>query len=102
MSSAERDIANDTAEMDKIVRALQANWPMLVTLTASGNGLSPSSPDLENFLSAIQLLSDDGFISYEAVVIGTGGPRLIDAGLTARGRAHFGMLPLRAVSPVTP
>jgi hypothetical protein len=37
----------------------------------------------------VQTLSDTGLLSYEALLIGSEGPVLVDATLTARGRAAF-------------
>jgi hypothetical protein len=46
-----------------------------------------SADRITAFIQNFQDLSDAGMITYEAFVVGTGGPQVIDAALTARGRA---------------
>ncbi|WP_135965241.1 hypothetical protein [Sphingomonas gei] len=78
--------ACESADAKTIVDALWANWPMVVTLRAADVGME-SAERVTDFIRNFQDLSDAGMISYEAFVVGPGGPQVIDAALTARGRA---------------
>jgi hypothetical protein len=87
--------AFETADAMTIVDALWSNWPIVATLRAVDVGMA--APDRAiDFIQTFQELSDAGLISYEAFVIGPGGPQVIDAALTARGRA---LLVARAHAP---
>lgn len=78
--------ACNSADAQTIVDALWSSWPMVVTLRAADVGMD-SADRVTDFIRNFQDLSDAGMITYEAFVIGTGGPQVIDAALTARGRA---------------
>lgn len=43
-----------------------------------------------DFIKALQELGDSGLITFEAFLVGPGGPQMVDAALTARGRALLG------------
>jgi hypothetical protein len=58
-----------------------------------------SAERINDFIRNFQDLSDAGLISYEAFVVGPGGPQVIDAALTARGRA---VLARRITPPMAP
>jgi len=78
--------AYESADAKTIVDALWSNWPIVATLRATDVGMA--SPErVTDFIRTFQELSDAGLISYEAFVVGPGGPQVIDAALTARGRA---------------
>jgi hypothetical protein len=70
-----------------IVDILWASWPGLVTLRPFDIGMDGSAEDCGSFLKAIQDLGDAGFVSYEALIVGPLGPRIMDMTLTAKGRA---------------
>lgn len=77
--------------IDAIVLTLQASWPKLVTLTPGDLCLGGDADPKIALLQAIQELSDDGMVSYEAIVFDLEGTRIIDVALTARGRAGFAL-----------
>jgi hypothetical protein len=73
-----------------IVSELQRSWPVLVTLTSSTLGLEYPGESTLMFLEAIRDLTDSGMVTCEAIIISSvDGPRIVDAALTARGRAMF-------------
>jgi len=75
-----------SADAKTIVDALWSNWPIVMTLRAAD--VDMIAPDrVIDFIRTFQELSDAGLISYEAFVVGPGGPQVIDTALTARGRA---------------
>jgi hypothetical protein len=90
--------AYESADAKTIVDALWSNWPIVVTLCAADIGMG-SADRVTDFIRNFQNLSDAGLISYEAFVVGPGGPQVIDAALTARGRA---VLARRANPPLVP
>jgi hypothetical protein len=90
--------AYESADAKTIVDALWSNWPIVVTLRAADVGMG-SAERITDFIRNFQDLSDAGLISYEAFVVGPGGPQVIDAALTARGRA---VLARRMTPPVAP
>ncbi|MHA6719541.1 hypothetical protein ACX40Y_08805 [Sphingomonas sp. RS6] len=79
----------DPACVGSIVRALTAAWPGSATLRASALGIGQALDRHHAFIEAVQSLCDRGLLAYEALVIGTAGPVVHDAALTARGRALF-------------
>lgn len=89
MSSQDRLVFEDGLHVTPIISVLVANWPILVTLTPDSVGLERSEEAAMDFLRIVQALSDTGLLSYEALLVGSDGPMLIDASLTARGRAAF-------------
>jgi hypothetical protein len=90
--------AYESADAKTIVDALWSNWPIVVTLRAADVGMG-SAERINDFIRNFQDLSDAGLISYEAFVVGPGGPQVVDAALTARGRA---VLARRMNSPMAP
>jgi hypothetical protein len=66
---------------------LVQNWPRSTILTPSDIGLGGRETAVAEFLGMVESLSDAGFLAYEALVFGSEGPMLVDATLTARGRA---------------
>lgn len=68
-------------------RLLQEHWPQSTVLTPADIGLGDRETGTADFLGLVERLSDAGFLSYEALVFNSDGPMLIDATLTARGRA---------------
>ena len=72
-----------------LIRALGQSWPILETLTPASLGLDDGEADLVGFVTAVRQLSDEGLISYEALIVSRDTARLVDAGLTARGRASI-------------
>ena len=89
MSSQDRLAFDEGLHITPFISVLAANWPILVTLTPENVGLAGSEDATIDFLRIVQVLSDTGLLSYEALLIGSDGPVLIDASLTARGRAAF-------------
>lgn len=90
--------AYQSADAKMIVDALWSNWPIVVTLRAADLGMD-SAERVTDFIRNFQDLSDAGLISYEAFTVGPGGPQVIDAALTARGRA---LLAKRMNPPMAP
>lgn len=90
MSSQDRLLFEDGLHVAPFADVLVASWPILVTLTPKNVGLAGDEESTIDFLRIVQALSDTGLLSYEALLIGSDGPVLVDASLTARGRAAFG------------
>jgi hypothetical protein len=90
MASDEFQCALESPGARAVLQSLWSAWPAAIILRpcVAGPG-SLADPALE-FVQAVQRLSDAGLIGYEALVIGLDGPRLVDAALTARGRATVG------------
>ncbi|WP_262408471.1 hypothetical protein [Sphingomonas sp. JC676] len=89
MSSQDRLVFEEGLHITPFTSVLAASWPILVTLTPESVGLGSNEEATLEFLRIVQALSDTGLLSYEALLIGSDGPILIDATLTARGRAAF-------------
>jgi hypothetical protein len=89
MSSQDRLLFEDGLHVTPFASVLVASWPILVTLTPENVGLADHDDATVDFLRIVQTLSDTGLLSYEALLIGSEGPVLVDATLTARGRAAF-------------
>jgi hypothetical protein len=90
MTISERWDWPDTPEFKVLLRVLQACWPSPVTLTCETVGLENQPGSRQGFLRSIQALADSGLLQYEAILVGaTRGPEVVDAILTARGRALF-------------
>lgn len=82
----------DSPELHALMAVLIGCWPAPVTLTSETIGLDGRPDSHQNFLRTVQALSDAGLIQYEALLVGaTRGPEVVDALLTARGRAAFGL-----------
>lgn len=69
---------------------LLRQWPRATILTPADIGLGQDEASTASFLSIVETLSDSGYLSYEALIFNAEGPMLIDAALTARGRAMLG------------
>jgi hypothetical protein len=74
------------APVESATRLLQDRWPSLTALTPASIGLADDGESTREFLKIVQSLSDEGFLTYEALVINADGAVVIDAALTARGR----------------
>jgi len=82
----------DSPELHALMGALLECWPAPMTLTSENVGLDGRQDSNQNFLRTVQALSDAGLLQYEALLVGaTRGPEVVDALLTARGRAAFGL-----------
>lgn len=69
-----------------LVRKLEDNWPHPCELRPSEDDRADGH---RSFLLIITWMQDAGWLMFEALLIGAGGePRVIDAVLTARGRAQ--------------
>lgn len=79
----------DESSLDAVVRMLQANWPILVNLTPARLGLDRHNDARRAFLHTVRVLTDSGLVTFEAIRDDSAGPEVIDAALTARGRALF-------------
>lgn len=90
MASRERMAAEEAPSLDAIVRILQSSWPVMIRMTPAMTGVGDNADSVRGFLNTMQMLIDSGLVTYEAVLIGTQGPEIVDAALTARGRALFG------------
>ena len=100
MGSRESMAAGGAPGLDAVVRVLQASWPVMIRLTPVMTGIGANADSVRDFLNTMQMLIDSGLVTYEAVVVGTDGPEIVDAALTARGRAQFGPPPAaRAQAP---
>lgn len=75
------------APVEGVTRLLQENWPRSTLLTPAAIGLESGDKAVAEFLGLVESLSDAGFLAYEALVFNSDGPMLVDAMLTARGRA---------------
>ncbi|OAN67133.1 hypothetical protein [Sphingomonas sp. TDK1] len=75
------------APAEYAARLLQQNWPGFIQLTPADIGLSNGEQGAADFLAVVASLSDAGYLSYEALLLNAEGPILVDATLTARGRA---------------
>lgn len=82
--------AFESADARTIVAALWSSWPIVATLRPADVGMDASPDRHIDFINAFQNLGDAGLITFEAFIIGPGGPQMIDAALTARGRALLG------------
>ncbi|NIJ19353.1 hypothetical protein FHS95_001022 [Sphingomonas naasensis] len=82
--------AFESADARKVVDALWSSWPIVVTLGPAEVGMDESPDRLIDFIKTVQELCDAGLVTFEAFVVGPGGPQAIDAALTARGRALLG------------
>lgn len=81
----------DSPEFKMLLHVLRACWPSPVTLTCETVGLDNRPESRHVFLRSVQALIDGGMLQYEALLVGaTRGPEVIDAILTARGRALGG------------
>lgn len=69
----------------RILSIVGRNWPTFLTLKPSDVGVSGDA-DVILFLQAVQNLCDEGLLSYEALVVDELGVRILEAGLTTRGR----------------
>lgn len=88
--------AFESADAKTIVEALWSSWPIVVTLSAADVGMNAAPERHVDFIRALQELGDAGLITFEAFIVGPGGPQMIDAALTARGRALLGPVVLPA------
>ncbi|MGN7999830.1 hypothetical protein [Sphingomonas sp. 22176] len=73
--------------VESATRLLEQNWPRSTLLTPADIGLGGRETAVAEFLGMVESLSDAGFLAYEALVFNSEGPMLVDATLTARGRA---------------
>lgn len=87
MSSSRAVETHLEASIASAKRLLSERWPALTVLTPSVIGLAADARAIDQFLAIVESLSDSGYLSYEALVLQADGPILIDAALTARGRA---------------
>jgi len=78
----------DAPYSEAVACLLQTSWPAFVTLTADLVGVEPGADAKDGLLHTIQMLTDSGLITYEALVMSSDhGLRVIDVALTARGRS---------------
>ena len=88
MAICERSDWPDSPEFKALVRVLQARWPSPITLSCETVGLDDQPELRQALLRSVQALADGGLLQYEALLVGaTRGPEVVDAMLTARGRA---------------
>lgn len=73
--------------VERATRLLQRSWPGATMLTPADIGLGNEQSAAADFIAIIKSLSDAGFLAYEALIVAPDGPVVIDAALTARGRA---------------
>lgn len=77
------------ADVRPVVDVLWAHWPAFRMLSPADVGMDQSPARVTDFVRVVQQLSDAGLICYEALVVRGGDVRLVDAALTARGRAQL-------------
>ena len=84
----------DAPYSEAVASLLQASWPAFVTLTPDligtpeQMGVEPGTDPKDRLLHTIQMLTDSGLITYEALIMSSDhGLRVIDVALTARGRS---------------
>ena len=82
MADMETDV-----RVERATRLLQRSWPGATILTPADIGLDGEQSAAADFIAIIESLSDAGFLAYEALIVAADGPMVIDAALTARGRA---------------
>lgn len=87
MSSNGGQLSTTDSELDGLLEALRASWPTPLTLSPASLRMGSSQGVEERFLRAVFYMSDHGLLSYEALLVNDGIPTLVDAMLTARGRA---------------
>ena len=88
MSSVSRaSVADQNDGVGTLTQALERSWPILITVTPANLGLDEGEDSLVRFLVAVRHMADEGLMTYEALIVGSNGTRLVDAALTARGRA---------------
>jgi hypothetical protein len=81
--------AYDDSDVRTIVEALWLSWPIVATLRPADVGMHVSAERQVDFIRAFQQLNDAGMVCYEAFIVGSAGPEVVDAALTARGRARL-------------
>lgn len=79
----------DESSLDAVIRLLQGSWPILVNLTPSRLGLDRHQEAHRAFVHTMRILTESGLMTCEAIVDDSADPEVIDAALTARGRALF-------------
>lgn len=79
----------DSTAVEAAAQLLQRSWPALTALTPASIGLGTDQQSTIRFLEIVQMLSDSGLLTYEALLVNPDGPMLIDAALTARGRTEL-------------
>lgn len=71
-----------------VLGSLNQAWPSAATMTPDVIASQESSSNPAMFVDAVQTLSDNGMILYEAFLTGNAsGPRFLDTMITARGKA---------------
>ncbi|MEP7006887.1 MAG: hypothetical protein ABI810_12960, partial [Sphingomonas bacterium] len=59
----------DAPYSEAVARLLQASWPAFVTLTPDLVNVEAGTEAKDRFLHTIQMLTDSGLITYEALVM---------------------------------
>ncbi len=71
-----------------VLGSLNQAWPEAATMTPDAIESEEASGNPALFVDAVQSLSDNGMILYEAFLTGHAtGPRFLDTMITARGKA---------------
>tara|TARA_R110000772_G_scaffold52955_1_gene121240 strand:- start:353 stop:646 length:294 start_codon:yes stop_codon:yes gene_type:complete len=71
-----------------VLGSLNQAWPLAATMTPDMIESEGAIGNPALFVDAVQTLSDNGMILYEAFLTGnTSGPRFLDTMITARGKA---------------
>ncbi len=71
-----------------VLGSLNQAWPSAATMTPDVIDSQEASSNPAMFVDAVQTLSDNGMILYEAFLTGhASGPRFLDTMITARGKA---------------
>lgn len=86
MSSVDGQYHGVASELGLLVQLLRESWPVPCSVTPATLGIGTGPGARRAFLDAVLYMSDHGLLSYEALVVCNGDPRIIEATLTARGR----------------
>ncbi|MEP3224976.1 MAG: hypothetical protein ABJO01_03295 [Parasphingorhabdus sp.] len=71
-----------------VLGSLNQTWPSAATMTPDMIESHEAADNPALFVDAVQTLSDNGMILYEAFLTGhISGPRFLDTMITARGKA---------------
>ncbi|MEW4467717.1 hypothetical protein AB1K62_07800 [Parasphingorhabdus sp. JC815] len=88
MTRAYSPEANLSATERSVLGSLNKVWPSATIMTPTSLGTNDTVDNPLLFVDAVQTLSDNGMLLYEAFLTGqASGPRFLDTMITARGKA---------------
>lgn len=80
-------------EILDLLQALKGSWPLCKTIIESDDAKSQGR--IERYIRAVQWLTDEGLVSFEAMMVDTRGLSIVHSALTQRGHEYA-----RALAPV--